>query len=132
MKWKKLHSAWVCCIDPRQSHTLFPENLIRYSAMFKYARRIVILIVGMTVLLVGVALLFLPGPAIVVIPVGLAILATEFAWARHWLRIVRESAEKGAGKLKIRSLFSRSTGLSINPIRQSLAETRPKKEQGPG
>jgi tellurite resistance protein TerC len=75
--------------------------------MFKYARRIVILIVGMTVLLIGIALLVLPGPAIVVIPVGLAILATEFAWARHWLRIMRKSAEKGAERLKFRSLFSR-------------------------
>jgi tellurite resistance protein TerC len=61
----------------------------------------------MTVLLIGVALLVLPGPAFIVIPVGLAILATEFAWARHWLKIVRESAEKGAEKLKIRSFFSR-------------------------
>jgi hypothetical protein len=34
----------------------------------------------------GVALLVLPGPAFVVIPVGLAILATEYAWARRWLR----------------------------------------------
>jgi tellurite resistance protein TerC len=75
--------------------------------MLKYARRIVILIVGMTVLLIGIALLVLPGPAFVVIPIGLAILATEFAWARHWLRIVRESAEKGVEKLKFRSLFSR-------------------------
>ncbi len=77
--------------------------------MLKFARRIAILIVGMTVLLIGIAMLVLPGPAIVVIPIGLAILATEFAWARHWLRIVRESAEKGADKLKIRSFFSRKT-----------------------
>ncbi len=66
-----------------------------------------ILIVGMTVLLIGIALIVLPGPAFVVIPIGLAILATEFAWARHWLRIVRETAEKGADKLGIRSFFSR-------------------------
>jgi tellurite resistance protein TerC len=76
--------------------------------MLRYARRIIILIVGMTVLLIGVALIVLPGPAIVVIPIGLAILATEFAWARHWLKIIQESAEKGAKKLKIRSFFSRN------------------------
>ena len=75
--------------------------------MLRRARRIVILIVGMTVLLFGIALIVLPGPAIAVIPIGLAILATEYAWARRWLRIVRESTEKGAEKLKIRSLFSR-------------------------
>ncbi len=77
--------------------------------MMKFARRIVVLVVGMTVLLIGVAMIILPGPAIVVIPVGLAILATEYAWARHCLRVARESAEKGADKLKIGSFFSRIT-----------------------
>jgi tellurite resistance protein TerC len=76
--------------------------------MLRLAKRIVILIVGMTVLLIGVVMIIAPGPAIVVIPAGLAILATEFAWARHWLRIIRESAEKGADKLKIRSIFFRN------------------------
>lgn len=75
--------------------------------MIKYARRIVISVIGTTVLLIGLVLLVTPGPAFVVIPVGLAILATEFAWARHWLRIMRDSADKGAEKLKIRSFFSR-------------------------
>jgi tellurite resistance protein TerC len=75
--------------------------------MLRYAKRVVTVIVGGTVLLFGIALIVLPGPAFIVIPIGLAILATEFAWARHWLRIIRESAEKGADKLKIRALFSR-------------------------
>jgi uncharacterized protein (TIGR02611 family) len=77
--------------------------------MLKYARRIIIFIVGMSVLLFGVALLVLPGPAFVVIPVGLAILATEYAWARRWLRAIKESAEKGVEKLNLRSFFSRKT-----------------------
>jgi hypothetical protein len=46
-----------------------------------------------TVLSFGVALLVLPGPAMLVIPVGLAILGAEFAWARHWLRRLREGAD---------------------------------------
>ena len=75
--------------------------------MVKYAWRIIIFIVGMSVLLIGIALLVLPGPAFVVIPVGLAILATEYAWARRWLRAIKESAEKGAEKLNLRSFFSR-------------------------
>ena len=58
---------------------------------YKAARRIVIGVVGTTVLLVGVIMLVTPGPAIVVIPVGLAILSIEFAWARHWLKRLRES-----------------------------------------
>jgi tellurite resistance protein TerC len=58
----------------------------------KIVRRIVVAVVGATVLLIGIALMVLPGPAFVVIPIGLAILATEFAWARHWLKKVREMA----------------------------------------
>ena len=48
-------------------------------------RRLIIGLIGGTVLLIGVALIVLPGPAFIVIPVGLAILATEFAWARSAL-----------------------------------------------
>lgn len=77
-------------------------------SMLKKARRIAVFIVGSTVVLFGIALLVLPGPAVVVIPIGLAILATEYAWARRWLRIIRESAEKGADKLNLRSFFSRN------------------------
>jgi tellurite resistance protein TerC len=77
------------------------------QTMLRYAKRVVTVIIGMTVLLFGIALLVLPGPAFVVIPIGLAILATEFAWARRTLRIVRESAEKGAEKLGLSALFPR-------------------------
>jgi tellurite resistance protein TerC len=58
----------------------------------KGARRIVILITGITVLLVGIAMIFLPGPAVVVIPVGLAILATEFIWAKRLLTRFKDQA----------------------------------------
>jgi uncharacterized protein (TIGR02611 family) len=60
----------------------------------KIVRRIIVSVVGATVLLIGFALLVLPGPAFIVIPIGLAILATEYAWARHWLRKVRQVANR--------------------------------------
>ena len=50
------------------------------------ARRLIIAVVGFTVLLIGIAMIVLPGPAIVVIPIGLGILSTEFLWARRLLR----------------------------------------------
>ena len=59
----------------------------------KYLRKLIIAIVGGTVLLIGVALIVLPGPAFIVIPIGLAILATEFAWARR--AVVRAKAMVG-------------------------------------
>lgn len=58
---------------------------------YKLARRIAVAVVGITVLIIGIALIVLPGPAIVVIPVGLAILGLEFAWARSWLKKIRET-----------------------------------------
>ena len=58
----------------------------------KVVRRVIVSVVGATVLLIGVALLVLPGPAFIVIPIGLAILATEYAWARRWLKKVRRMA----------------------------------------
>lgn len=61
---------------------------------YKIARRVAIGVVGGSVLLVGVVMLIAPGPAIVVIPVGLAILGMEFAWARHWLKKLRQSISR--------------------------------------
>ena len=58
----------------------------------KIVKRVIVSVVGATVLLIGVALLVLPGPAFVVIPLGLAILATEYAWARRWLKKARQIA----------------------------------------
>lgn len=49
-----------------------------------------VLVVGVSVILIGIALLVLPGPAFIVIPIGLAILSLEFAWARVWLKKIRE------------------------------------------
>jgi uncharacterized protein (TIGR02611 family) len=60
---------------------------------YRIAKRIAIGIVGGSVLVVGVLMIVLPGPAFVVIPVGLGILSLEFAWARIWLRKARTKAE---------------------------------------
>jgi hypothetical protein len=49
-------------------------------------RKIVVAAIGGTIVAVGIVLLVLPGPAFIVIPVGLIVLATEFAWAGHVLR----------------------------------------------
>ncbi len=56
----------------------------------KRTKRIIVAVVGGTVLAIGIALIVLPGPAFLVIPAGLAILAIEFAWAKRWLRKGRE------------------------------------------
>ncbi len=64
------------------------------------ARRVIITVVGSTVVLVGLALLVLPGPAFVVIPIGLTILAIEFEWARRLLLRARRLYENVSRSVK--------------------------------
>jgi tellurite resistance protein TerC len=54
------------------------------------ARRLVMIVIGFTILVVGLAMLVLPGPAFIVIPIGLFILAREFAWAKNLLARFKE------------------------------------------
>jgi tellurite resistance protein TerC len=68
------------------------------SAPLRLARRIGIGVVGSAVLGVGVIMLVTPGPAFVVIPMGLGILALEFEWARRWLDRVKDYARHALGK----------------------------------
>ena len=69
---------------------------------YKAARRIVIAVVGATVVLLGIVMIVTPGPALVVIPVGLAILAIEFTWARRWLKRLRETISNGMANSRAR------------------------------
>jgi hypothetical protein len=61
------------------------------------ARQLAAAVVGATLLLVGVVLVFTPGPAIVVWGLGLGVLALEFRWARRWLQRLRSAAKDTLG-----------------------------------
>jgi tellurite resistance protein TerC len=61
-------------------------------------RKPIVGVIGSTIFLIGVAMIVLPGPAIVVIPVGLGILATEFAWARRAIRRARVMIARARGR----------------------------------
>lgn len=60
------------------------------AGTMKQAKRLIILIFGITVICLGIAMIVLPGPAVIVIPLGLAVLATEFVWAKRLLHGVKE------------------------------------------
>lgn len=60
-----------------------PTDFIRWFA--RNGKRLVVLLVGLAVLGAGIAMLVLPGPGLIVIILGFAILATEFAWAERAL-----------------------------------------------
>jgi tellurite resistance protein TerC len=61
-------------------------------------RKLIVAVIGLTILLIGVAMTVLPGPAFIVIPIGLGILATEFAWARRTIRRTRVMIARARGR----------------------------------
>lgn len=67
-----------------------------YDRSLKKLKRLIVAVIGGTILLIGLALIVLPGPAVVVIPAALGILATEFVWARRLLDTVRERLQRSA------------------------------------
>ena len=69
------------------------------------------IVVGLVLLVGGIAMLVLPGPAFVVIPIGLAILSLEFAWAGRLLDKslikadeAKEKAQRASRRQKLLSL----------------------------
>lgn len=76
------------------------------AVSYKLARRIVIAVIGGTILLGGIIMLITPGPGVVVILLGLAILAIEFAWAKLWLDKVKHSVTP-EGREALRGRYTR-------------------------
>lgn len=66
---------------------------------WKIARRLIIFVIGMTVVLIGAIFLITPGPGIASILLGLAILATEFVWAQQLLHQVKTRTRAAANSL---------------------------------
>lgn len=66
----------------------------------KQLKRIFIGLVGGTVVLIGLVMIVLPGPAIIIIPLGFSILATEFLWAKRLSNKLQEKVSKVKKNLK--------------------------------
>jgi uncharacterized protein (TIGR02611 family) len=66
------------------------------------AKRIVVTILGFTLVALGLVLLVLPGPGILVVLAGLAVLGTQYAWARRALEITRERAKSASKRFRRR------------------------------
>ena len=74
-----------------------PADFVRWFA--RNTKRLVVLLLGMAVFGAGVAMLVMPGPGVIVIILGLAILATEFAWAERALDRTTSKAASAATKV---------------------------------
>jgi uncharacterized protein (TIGR02611 family) len=62
-------------------------------------KRIAISVAGFVLILLGLAMLVLPGPGILLIIAGLAILATEYVWAERMLNVAKRKAEQAKDKV---------------------------------
>lgn len=82
--------------DTRRIHP-FSELL---AFIWRSGKRIVVFVVGVILVVGGIAMLVLPGPGIVVVIAGLAVLATEFAWAEWALDKAKERAAQAGGAAK--------------------------------
>jgi tellurite resistance protein TerC len=60
------------------------------------ANKIIALVVGSTVLILGIVAFVIPGPTLVMIPIGLVVLASEFVWARRLVTRLREEVRSVA------------------------------------
>jgi uncharacterized protein (TIGR02611 family) len=67
-----------------------------HNRQYRMALRIVRTIMGFTVILIGLVLTIpgIPGPGLLIVFGGLAILATEYVWARRYLAKIKEGGEK--------------------------------------
>jgi len=78
--------------------------------LMRTARRLVVAVIGGTVLVLGLVMLVTPGPGIAAIVGGLAILASEFVWARLLLRRVKRRVQGAASAVGIGTRPPRSPG----------------------
>jgi uncharacterized membrane protein YdbT with pleckstrin-like domain len=81
-----------------------PIAVVRFIA--RSSRRIAVSVVGAVLLLAGLAMLVLPGPGLIVIVLGFAVLGTEYVWAAAALERSKRIATKagqvardGAGRV---------------------------------
>ena len=78
--------------------------------------RAAFVVAGVLILLTGIAMLALPGPAFVVIPIGLAILALEFTWAERLLETALEKAADAQDKAADATPLQKGLGLTAGAI----------------
>lgn len=78
------------------------RRALRLEKAHPLARKIIIGTLGGVCLVAGVVMIFFPGPAFIFIPLGLLLLASEFAWAnrgrtRFWMLCARYESSGGSG-----------------------------------
>ncbi len=71
--------------------------------MAQQTKRVVVTVAGLALIVVGAFLLVLPGPGILIIFAGLAVLGSEYAWAKRALEWARDRYQDGARRYRARN-----------------------------
>ena len=61
-------------------------------------KRFLVTLIGFTILMIGIVMIVFPGPAFIIIPLGLAILGTEYVWANKMFEKMKRGVKKTFGK----------------------------------
>ena len=64
----------------------------------KSVRVILVSIIGGAVLIAGIIMIVTPGPAFILIPLGLFLLSSEFKWAERWAQKLVDAVDGVRGK----------------------------------
>lgn len=75
-----------------------PGEILRFIG--RSSKRIAVTLAGAVFVLAGLAMLVLPGPGILVVAIGFAILGTEYAWAAAALERTKHLAAQAGGMAK--------------------------------
>jgi hypothetical protein len=74
------------------------RHKLRFDKVPSLARKVIVGVIGGVCFVAGIAMIFLPGPAFVFIPLGLLLLATEFKWAERWAQKMQDALRRGREK----------------------------------
>ena len=89
------------------------RDRLRDRPKTEFGYRIAVAVVGLAILGVGILAIPYPGPGWAIVFVGLAILATEFDWARRLLAFTRERYDKVMGWFKAQGLWVQVLGAAF-------------------
>ncbi len=100
------------------------------KSIIRHTKRVIVTVVGVTIVLAGLAMLVLPGPGWIAIIAGLALLATEYVWAKRLLESARRQAANGAramsaGFRKTAGRGAREKARPMALVEPSGANTKP-------
>ncbi len=84
---------------PRIVHWVWFPFRVTVRFIARNGKRIAVSILGFALVLAGVVMLVVPGPGLLVIIAGLAILATEYVWAQRALNFAKQKAEQAKNKV---------------------------------